>query len=40
MTATLALSGTMRRGAPPIALKARVWVPIQSPSACVQVAST
>ena len=40
MTATLALSGTMRRGTPPMAARARVWAPIQSPSVCVQVAST
>ena len=35
MTATLALSGTMRRGTPPMAAKARVWAAIQSPSVCV-----
>src|SRR5947207_1766122 len=29
-----------RRGTPSIAAKARVWAPIQSASACVQVAST
>src|SRR6266516_641047 len=32
MTATLALSGTMRRGNPPMAARARVWAPIQSPN--------
>jgi hypothetical protein len=35
MTATLALSGTIRRGTPPMAAaRARVWAPIQSPSVC------
>jgi hypothetical protein len=37
--ATLALSGTMRRGTPPRAAKARVWAPIQPASPWVQVAS-
>jgi hypothetical protein len=35
----LVLSGTSSLGTPPIAAKARVWAPIQSPSACVQLAS-
>jgi len=39
MTATLVLSGTSNLGTPPIAAKARVWAPIQSASAWVQLAS-
>ena len=38
MTATLVLSGTSSFGAPPSAVKARVWAPIQSASAWVQLA--
>jgi hypothetical protein len=39
ITATLVLSGTIRRGTPPIASKARACAAIQSASPCVQVAS-
>jgi hypothetical protein len=36
---TLVLSGTSSLGTPPSAAKARVWAPIQSASAWVQLAS-
>jgi transposase len=38
MTATLVLSGISSLGTPPSAAKARVWAPIQSASAGVQLA--
>jgi hypothetical protein len=40
MTASLGLSRTMRRGTPPMAARARVCAPTQSPRSWVQVAST